>query len=85
LETIPLNLPYRPSAIRGIGDVHMLEGLRAWAGGAAGAGTEVCPAALDGVDDDRRQGGDRVRMPGAEVFLFLEGDQRYRCGFGISA
>ena len=56
----------------------MLEGLRAWAGGAAGAGTEVCPAALDGVDDDRRQGGDRVRMPGAEVFLFLEGDQRYR-------
>jgi hypothetical protein len=42
----------------------MLEGLRAWAGGAAG-------------DNDRRED-DRVRMLGAEVFLFLEGDQRFR-------
>jgi hypothetical protein len=55
----------------------MLEGLRAWAGGAAGAGTEPCPALFGTGAEDRRRA-ERVPMPGAEVFLFLEGDQRFR-------
>jgi hypothetical protein len=55
----------------------MLEAIRSWAGGAAGAGTEPCPAAFGpGVEDRRRSG--RVQMPGAELFLFMEGDQRFR-------
>jgi hypothetical protein len=55
----------------------MLEALRSWAGGAAGAGTEPClPPDLAGVEDRRRS--DRVRMQGAELFLFLEGEQRFR-------
>ncbi len=55
----------------------MLEALRSWAGGAAGAGTEPSPAVLSGGVEDRRLA-ERVAMPGAELFLFLEGEQRYR-------
>jgi hypothetical protein len=55
----------------------MLDGLRAWAGGAAGAGTEPCPAIFAAGDNDRRVD-ERVRMAGAELFLFLEGEQRFR-------
>jgi hypothetical protein len=52
----------------------MLEALRTWAGGAAGAGTEPnpTPPATD------RRACERVRLMGAELFLFLEGDQRFR-------
>lgn len=54
----------------------MLEALRPWADGAAAAGTEPCPPLLPSGED--RRGAERVRMPGAELFLFLEDDQRYR-------
>ena len=55
----------------------MLEALRSWAGGAAGAGTELSlPQPAGGVED--RRGSDRVSLAGAELFLFLEGDQRFR-------
>ena len=55
----------------------MLEALRSWAGGAAGAGTDSClPPGVAGVED--RRGANRVPMRGAELFLFLEGDQRFR-------
>lgn len=54
----------------------MLEALRSWAGGAAGAGTEPCAAFH--ADDDERRIAERVRMPGAELFLFMEGEQRFR-------
>jgi hypothetical protein len=55
----------------------MLEGFRAWPGGAAGAGTEACPAIFGAGAEDRRLS-ERVLMPGAEVFLFLDGEQRFR-------
>jgi hypothetical protein len=55
----------------------MLEAFRSWAGGAASAGTEPC-AALQGQGEAERRIAERVRMPGAELFLFLEGEQRFR-------
>ncbi len=55
----------------------MLEGFGASAGSAAGAGAEACPAVFGAGVEDRRVS-PRVPMPGAEVFLFLEGDRRFR-------
>jgi hypothetical protein len=55
----------------------MLEALRSWAGGAAGAGTELrVPLPPEDLED--RRGSERVSMAGAELFLFLKGDQRFR-------
>lgn len=60
----------------------MFEGLRLWRSGADGAADAACPAfppselPIGGVEDQR--GSERFEFAGAEVFLFLPGDERYR-------
>ena len=55
----------------------MHEALKSWAGDAAGAGTDSSlPPGPAAVEDRRRA--DRVPLEGAELFLFTQGDQRFR-------
>jgi hypothetical protein len=53
----------------------MLDELNAWLNG--GAAAAAVPARSRGVDVEERQA-DRFSLLGAEVYLFLQGDQRYR-------
>jgi hypothetical protein len=53
----------------------MLEALRLWRSGADGAAPPPRPH-FTGLDDPRRS--ERFRFTGAEVFLFLTGDERFR-------
>lgn len=67
----------------------MLESLRSWQTEAEQGAAQAAPVPFgEGVEDRRRS--ERLRVTGGEVFLFLEGDQRYRfrlrdlCCLGIS-
>jgi hypothetical protein len=92
METISINRLFkRLCDAVGKGEcTHMLEGLKNWrnGGGDAAEAARVGLAQFDEEDDRRRA--DRVPMPNAEVYLFLDEEQRFvlrlrdLCSIGVS-